>query len=219
MTGIRSARSATPSPAGRPLARVATQRKLDRLLMKAASLIAEKGFAAMSMRDLQASLGVSLAGLYHYFSSKDDLLFQLQFRTFSALYEQQQKIAAEPGTPDERFLRLLTGHLQFYSRHSAELKSCTFELESLKGKPYRVVEEIRRRYYRLMTTAIAEVAEGPGSAAVESREIRHATLFVFGMVNWIYTWYDRSRHGSPEAISREMWDLVLNGLKHRVRSR
>jgi AcrR family transcriptional regulator len=216
MTGVRSAGRRS---AGRPLARVETQRKLDRLLMKAAGLIAEKGFAAMSMRDLQASLGVSLAGLYHYFSSKDDLLFQLQHRTFSALYAQQQQIAAEPGTPEERFLRLLTGHLQFYSRHAAELKSCTFELESLKGKPYRVVEEIRRRYYRLMTTAIAEVVQGPGAVAGESRQIRHATLFVFGMVNWVYTWYDRSRHGSAEEISREMWELVLNGLKHRARSR
>jgi AcrR family transcriptional regulator len=216
MTGTRGAgRKAS----ARPLARAATQRKLDRLLMKAAGLIAEKGFAAMSMRDLQASLGVSLAGLYHYFSSKDDLLFQLQYRTFSALYEQQEKLAAEPGTPDERFRRLLTGHLQFYARHAAELKSCTFELESLRGKPYRIVEEIRRRYYRLMTSAITEVVDGPAAVAGKSRQIRHATLFVFGMLNWVYTWYDRSRHGTVEEISREMWELVLNGLKHRVRSR
>lgn len=198
--------------------RVATQKKLDRLLSKAATLIADKGFAAMSMRDLQASLGVSLAGLYHYFSSKDDLLFQLQHRTFSALYEQQERIAAEPGTPEERFLRLLTGHLQFYARHTAALKSCTFELESLRGKPYRIVAEIRRRYYHLMTSVIAEVVERPVAGRQESRTIRHETLFVFGMLNWAYTWYDRSRHGTVEEISREMWELVLNGLKHRVRT-
>jgi AcrR family transcriptional regulator len=198
-----------------PRPRASTRKKLDRLLMKAAGLIAEKGFAAMSMRDLQASLGVSLAGLYHYFSSKDDLLFQLQYRTFSALYEQQHRIAEQPGTPEERLQRLLTGHLQFYARHTAELKSCTFELESLHGEPYRIVEEIRRQYYRLMTTAIADVAGVPEVEGEESREIRHVTLFVFGMLNWVYTWYDRSRHGTVEEISREMWELVLNGLKHR----
>ena len=216
---MKGSRIYARSPSARPLVRAATQRKLDRLLMKAAGLIAEKGFAAMSMRDLQASLGVSLAGLYHYFSSKDDLLFQLQHRTFSALYEQQERIAAEPGTPEARFRRLLTGHLQFYAKHAAELKSCTFELESLKGQPYRIVEEIRRRYYRLMTAVIAEVVDGPAASARETREIRHATLFVFGMLNWVYTWYERPRHGSVEEIGREMWELVLNGLKHRVRSR
>ena len=216
---MKPGRPASRAPGARQLLRASTQRKLDRLLMKAAALIAEKGFAAMSMRDLRTSLGVSLSGLYHYFSSKDDLLFQLQHRTFAALYEQQQRIAAEPGTPEERFRRLLTGHLQFYARHAAELKSCTFELESLQGEPFRIVEEIRRRYYRLMTSAIAEVAQDGARGARESREIRHATLFVFGMLNWVYTWYDRSRHGTVEEISREMWELVLNGLKHRVHRR
>lgn len=213
---MKGSRLAARPAAARPLARASTQKKLDRLLMKAASLIAEKGFTAMSMRDLQASLGVSLAGLYHYFSSKDDLLFQLQHRTFTALYQQQQRIAAEPGSPEERFRRLLAGHLQFYAEHTAELKSCTFELESLRGEPFRIVEEIRRDYYRLMTSAIAAVAGSPAASNEESREIRHATLFVFGMLNWAYTWYDRSRHGTVEEVSREMWELVLNGLKHRV---
>ena len=215
MKGIRLAQR---PPFARPLARASTQKKLDRLLMKAASLIAEKGFTAMSMRDLQASLGVSLAGLYHYFSSKDDLLFQLQYRTFTALYQQQRQIADQPATPEERFRRLLTGHLQFYADHTAELKSCTFELESLRGEPFRIVERIRRDYYRLMTAAIAAVVGSPAAPSRESREIRHATLFVFGMLNWAYTWYDRSRHGSVEEISGEMWELVLNGLKHRVSS-
>jgi len=215
---MKGVRLAERSPSARPLARASTQKKLDRLLMKAAGLIAEKGFAAMSMRDLQASLGVSLAGLYHYFSSKDDLLFQLQHRTFSALFKQQQRIAAEPGTPEERLRRLLTGHLHFYAAHTAELKSCTFELESLRGKPYKIVEEIRREYYRLMTSVLAEVVGGPDAPREETREIRHLTLFVFGMLNWAYTWYDRSRHGTAEEISREMWEFVLNGLKHRVSS-
>lgn len=213
---MKGSRLATRPATARPLARASTQKKLDRLLMKAASLIAEKGFAAMSMRDLQASLGVSLAGLYHYFSSKDDLLFQLQHRTFIALYQQQQRIAAEPGTAEERFRRLLEGHLRFYAEHTAELKSCTFELESLRGEPFRIVEEIRRDYYRLMTVAVAAVAGSSAAPNEESREIRHVSLFVFGMLNWVYTWYDRSRHGSVEMISTEMWELVLNGLKPRV---
>ena len=68
---------------GRRLARASTQKKLDELLMRAASLIARKGFEATSMRDLAKAIDSSLAGLYHYFSSKEDLLFQLQYRTFA----------------------------------------------------------------------------------------------------------------------------------------
>ena len=203
---------------GRRLARVSTQKKLDGLLMKAASLIARKGFEATSMRDLAKAIDASLAGLYHYFSSKEDLLFQLQYRTFGSLLEQQQAVAAEPGTPEERFARLITGHLQFYSRHRNELKACTFELESLTGKPYETVEAIRRRYYRLMTSVVADVIGGPSSNGKETRKSRHATLFIFGMLNWIFMWYEPSRHGTVEQIGQEMQELVLDGLRRGKRS-
>jgi AcrR family transcriptional regulator len=209
--------AAIPAP-GRRLARASTQKKLDELLMKAASLIARKGFEATSMRDLAKAIDASLAGLYHYFSSKEDLLFQLQYRTFGSLLEQQQAVAAEPGTPEERFARLITGHLQFYSRHRNELKACTFELESLTGKPYETVEAIRRRYYRLMTSVVADVIGGPSSNGKETRKSRHATLFLFGMLNWIFMWYEPSRHGTVEQIGQEMQELVLDGLRRGKRS-
>ena len=209
--------AAIPAP-GRRLARASTQKKLDELLMKAASLIARKGFEATSMRDLAKAIDASLAGLYHYFSSKEDLLFQLQYRTFGSLLEQQQAVAAEPGTPEERFARLITGHLQFYARHRNELKACTFELESLTGKPYETVEAIRRRYYRLMTSVVADVIGGPSSNGKETRKSRHTTLFIFGMLNWIFMWYEPSRHGTVEQIGQEMRELVLDGLRRGKRS-
>ena len=205
-------KAAAPAPGPR-LARASTQKKLDELLTVAAALIARKGFEATSMRDLGKAIEVSLAGLYHYFSSKEDLLFQLQYRTFTALLEAQQEVAAAPGTPEERLARLITGHLTFYEQHTNELKACTFELESLSGEPYQTVEAIRRRYYRMMTGVVASVMDGASSTGKETRKSRHATLFIFGMLNWIFTWYEPSRHGTVEQIGREMLDLVSNGLR------
>ena len=211
MTAIKRARTAkAPGPR---LAREKTQRKLDELLMKAAALIAKKGFEATTMRDLAKAIDASLAGLYHYFSSKEDLLYQLQHRTFSALLEAQQVIAALPGTPDERFARLLTGHLEFYAQHTNELKACTFELELLSVDDYRTVEAIRRKYYRLMTSVVTDVMHARNASAKEMRQSRHATLFIFGMLNWIFMWYEPSRHGTVSQIGDEMRDLVLHGLK------
>ena len=200
------------------LVRASSQKKLERLLKKAAALIARNGFDAMTMRNLSTALGTSLAGLYHYFASKEDLLFQLQYRTFAALLEQQETIAEQPGTPDERLGRLLTGHLLFYWRHTNELKACTFEMESLGAKQYKIVEEIRRRYYRLMASVVAQVIDGPAAGTRETKQSRHASLFIFGMLNWIFMWYDPSRHGTVEQIGQEMRDMVLNGLRRTKRN-
>jgi hypothetical protein len=80
------------------------------------------------------------------------------------------------------------------------------------------VEAIRRKYYRLMTSVVADVIGGPSSNGKETRKSRHATLFIFGMLNWIFMWYDASRHGTVELIGQEMRDLVLNGLRRTKRS-
>jgi TetR/AcrR family transcriptional regulator, cholesterol catabolism regulator len=197
--------------------RPATQQKLENLLATSAALIAAKGFEATSMRDVSRGLGVSLAGLYHYFTSKEELLYQIQYRTFATLLAQQEAAAALPGTPEERLRRLVVGHLAFFESHPAELKVCTYELESLNGERYQTTEVVRRRYYRLMATVLAELM---GESAVNGGRPRahlHAALFVFGMLNWIFMWYDSARHGSVEHIGEEMLDLVLNGVRNRSR--
>lgn len=211
MTKAESLEAVVPP---RRRARAATQQKLDHLLVTVAALIAEKGFEATSMRDVSRALGVSVAGLYHYFASKEDLLFQLQYRTFASLYAVQAERASEPGTAEERFSRLLVGHLDFFARHPNELKVCTYELESLQGDAAATVEALRRRYYRLMTSVVAELMDGAIPERGESRRSRHATLFVFGMLNWIFMWYDPARHGTVEEIGEEMLDVILNGLRH-----
>lgn len=216
MTVPRNGSVAAPAP-GRRLVRASTHKKLDALLTKAAALIARKGFEATSMRDLGKAIDGSLAGLYHYFETKEDLLFQLQYRTFASLLESQEEVAAKPGTPEKRFDRLVTGHLQFYAQHTNELKACTFELESLTGKPYETVAVIRRRYYRLMADVVADVMGGSASKGRATRKSRHTALFIFGMLNWIFMWYEPSRHGTVEQIGREMRDLVLNGLRRTKR--
>lgn len=204
-----------PAPAGeirRRGPRAATLQKSDTVFATSAALIAEKGFEATSMREVSQALGVSLAGLYHYFASKEDLLFQIQYRTFAALLEQQEANAAAPGSAEERLRRLVIGHLEFFTEHPNELKVCTYELESLRGDRYEKTEAIRRRYYQLMSKAIADLRSA-GVSTRESRESRHAALFVFGMLNWIFMWYDPSRYGSVEQIGQEMLELILNGLR------
>ena len=195
--------------------RVATRQKADHLLEAAAAIIAEKGFEATAIRDVGRRLGVSLGGMYYYFASKDDLLFQIQFRTFEALLAEQEQAAGASGNAEDRLRRLLTGHLAFFAAHPNEMKICTFELESLKGDFYDRVLTIRRKYYRLMEDAIAELTGDRDRRAKGADRTRHVTLFVFGMLNWAFMWYKSGKDGPVEAVAAEMMDLLLHGARKR----
>ncbi|MGE5357915.1 MAG: TetR/AcrR family transcriptional regulator [Bacteroidales bacterium] len=194
--------------------RADTQQKLEHLLSVAAGLIAEKGYEQTAIRDVGRETGVSLPGLYYYFKSKEDLLFQIQQRTFGSLLEAQQAEfdAAVQDTPQRKLRRLIVGHLAFYARHPKEMKVCTFELESLRGEPYGEIAQVRRRYYHLVAEVVRQVLECEGRGDEGGLLVRHLTLFVFGMLNWIFMWYDPQRDGSVERLGEEMAAMALHGI-------
>lgn len=194
--------------------RAGTQQKLEHLLAVAAGLIAEKGYEQTAIRDVGRETGVSLPGMYYYFKSKEDLLLQIQQRTFASLLDAQQATfdARAGETPECTLRRLIVGHLAFYASHPKEMKVCTFELESLRGEAYREIAQVRRRYYHLLATVVGQALEHRGKRDADGALVRHLTLFVFGMLNWIFMWYDPQRDGSVERLGEEMTGMALHGI-------
>ena len=189
-----------------------TAPKLDRLLTASATLMASRGFSQTSIRDVAAETGFSLGGMYYYFKNKEDLLFLIQEKTFASLLEMQEEAVAAGGSAKERLHRLVKNHLAYFISHFNELKVCTFELESLQGERYTAIAELRHRYFDCLAAVVGELLGVDAASASSDGRIRHKTLFVFGMLNWIFMWYDPERDSSVEALGDEMVSLVLDGL-------
>lgn len=189
-----------------------TEDKLEKLLTVAAALMAKRGYDQTTIRDVGRETGFSLAGMYYYFKGKEDLLAQIQKRTFASLLEEQEQVVSDGGSPEEQFRRLVRNHLSFFTRHMNELKVCTFELESVNGEPYDEIERIRRRYFRLSADVVGGLVGKKGKKADRERRIRHITLFVFGMLNWVFMWFEEDRDSPVDTLADEMVDLVLAGV-------
>ncbi len=199
-----------PVPSGGQTSRTAP--KLDRLLTASAALMAKRGYSQTSIRDVATATGFSLGGMYYYFKNKEDLLFKIQQRTFSTLLEVQENEVAGGGEARSRLRRFIRNHLAYFTSHFAELKVCTFELESLQGERYTAIAELRRRYFDCLAAVVGELLGVDAAIASSDGRIRRKTLFVFGMLNWIFMWYDPERDSSVEALGDEMVSLVLDGL-------
>jgi TetR/AcrR family transcriptional regulator len=189
-----------------------TEAKLELLLAAAAALMARKGYEQTTIRDVARETGFSLAGMYYYFENKEDLLYKIQRRTFGSLLREQEGIAADTSDATERLRRLVQNHLSYFVRHADELKVCTFELQTLTEERYGEIEQLRRRYYLVVAQAIAEILAGDSSGTEIGASVRHYTLFVFGMLNWIFMWFDEERDGPVERLGAEMIVLILRGL-------
>lgn len=160
------------------------------------------------MRELATRSGMSLAGLYHHFASKEQLLYAMQVDAFERLFESLGAMPTDT-SPEARLQFLIRNHLEFFTAHITEMKVLSHELETLQGEPGRKIVAMRAEYYRLCRDVVAELLAAQGRTDLDSRV---TTMAIFGMINWIYRWYGSVPGMSAEELASQMSSIVLYGM-------
>jgi AcrR family transcriptional regulator len=162
------------------------------------------------MRDLSRATGMSLAGLYYYFQSKERLLFLIQKHTFTTILEKLKARLENVTDPEQRIRIFILNHLQYFVSNQQGLKVLSHEDESLKNSLGSEIAGIKREYYRICLGLMEDLRRRRGL----DFNARTAALSLFGMINWIYTWYSPRVDGNAEALAEQMGDIVLGGIVH-----
>ena len=183
-------------------------KKLDQILAVSARVFARDGYEKASIRRIASELEMSIAGLYHYVTSKKELLFLIQYRTFSSLKENLETKAAAQDSPREKLRTIIENHLEHFLSRMDQLVVCTHEMTTLEGDYYEEVLKKRHGYFLATQNILKEIEASAPGAGIDPNL---ATLFLFGMLNWIYKWYDPSRNTSLQVLIDQMEQLFLNG--------
>ncbi|MHB1169770.1 MAG: TetR/AcrR family transcriptional regulator [Longimicrobiales bacterium] len=180
--------------------------KLERLLRTAAAVFAEKGYHSASIRDISRATGTSLSGLYYYFRSKEELLFLIQDHCFATVLQNLQARLRDVAQPEDRLRVLVDNHLRFFVANMNEMKVLSHEAASLTGEYLQQVNAHKKQYVELCSSIMAALR--PDDTAAEHRA---AALSLFGMMNWIYTWYHPERDLPVEELAAMMTHVFLGG--------
>src|ERR671928_646628 len=123
--------------------------KLEHILRTSARIFAEKSYHSTSMRDISRATGVSLAGLYHYCKSKDELLFLIQDHCFGRVVERLEQRILQVTDPFEKLRIFIDNHLSFFAANMAEMKVLSHEADSLRGDLHVHVSTRKENYTKL----------------------------------------------------------------------
>ncbi len=179
------------------------QEKLRDILEQATELFARQGYHNTSMRDLSRELETSLAGLYYYFETKEELLYLISKYSFDTVrHSIESKLTRD--MPAEEKLRLFVhNHLQYFVTHLSAMKVLAHESDSLTDKYHDDVNRKKRQYVGLLESILLEVRREAGQSATSDESVKVAALSLFGMMNWTYTWYNpRKTENSIASITR-----------------
>lgn len=200
---------------GKPRSETRFDRRLAKILVHAIDVFCEKGYQGASMRDLSRASGMSLAGMYYYFESKERLLYLIQKHTFTTIVAGLRQRLKAVTDPEQRIRLFVQNHLEYFLANQKGMKVLSHEDDALKNSFGAEIASIKREYYRICIDLLESLK---GSKGLEFSS-RVAVLSLFGMMNWIYTWYNPRVDGSAEELARQMGDIFLQGIlsaSHRV---
>ena len=183
--------------------------KLEFILSTAARIFAEKSYHSTSMRDISRETNVSLAGLYHYCRSKEELLFLIQDNCFGRVLERLEKQLEEVEDPVAKLTIFIENHLSFFAANMAEMKVLSHEAESLRGALHDHVSTRKDNYTKLARKILQEVQDA--SESKQPVDLTVATYALFGMMNWIYNWYDPQGKLKVHDLAQHLTQLFLGG--------
>jgi AcrR family transcriptional regulator len=198
---------------GRPPSTVDGQTVPQRLLNVARTLFAEKGFEGTSVQDVVVAAGVTKGAMYHYFSSKDDLLYEIYGRVLRMQMERLEKFVSQEGSVEER---LHAAAADVVVTTIENLDSTTIFFRSLHQLSEEKQKEIRRERRRYHETFRAMVVEGQQSGVF--RDDVSADLcvdFFFGSVHHLPMWWKPRGRLSGQEVGRSFADLFIAGLLPR----
>ena len=165
------------------------------ILHQAALVFARDGYDRASMARLAAECGVSKALLYHYYASKEALLFDVVSNHLEALVEAVEAADDAGLSPERRLETLVAALLDAYRDADAEHQVQIGALRLLPEAEQTRLKALERRLVEIFAEAIRAL----NPSAFDSRPLlKPVTMSLFGMLNWVYMWF---REGGP--VSRE----------------
>ncbi|MQA93940.1 MAG: TetR family transcriptional regulator [Streptosporangiales bacterium] len=183
----------------------------DRIMEAAVDLFAEKGFDATSVAEIVERAAVTKGALYHYFASKDDLLFEIYHRLIGAQLSDLDRITSLGLPPDETLRALIADLIASTTGNLREAAVFGRESHKLDAAHSSAVRADRRRYHDAVRTLV-ERAQQDGTFA-RTAPAETVTLIIFGMINQMPKWYRPDGPKAPAELATELADFVLAGLR------
>jgi len=169
----------------RPDPEAEREAKRRAVLRMAARLFNENGFRATSMEDVATALQVTKPTIYHYFASKDEILFECVRVGLAQIREGTEKAAERGGTGLERVQDMIHAYALAMTEDFGICVSRTGDAE-LSPESRAKFRALKREIDDIMRTIIEDGIED-GSIRVEDPQL--ATFLVSGAINWIARWF------------------------------
>lgn len=187
------------------------EEKRAQILKSAAKVFAEAGYDRASMTQLARDCGISKANIYHYYDSKDAVLFGVLETYLRELRDRVLAVDLPVGDPQTSLHRIVAEILMAYQGADHEHQVQVSAMGALPEDQQKLLRGYQRDLVVFMSKAIKQLA--PDVFDEDAEKLRSATMSVFGMLNWYYMWNSGAGADAREAYADVVAKLTLGGVR------
>ena len=175
----------------------------------AAALFRDRGFDATSVSDVARALGLTKAGLYHYFESKEALLFEIMSFGLDRVRDEVVIPVRAIRDPEDRLRQLVVRHARITTRGQGAVAHLGDEIRALPPASRRQLEERMRVYFDLIRDTLGELKS---AGRLRRVDLTVAAFSVLGMILWLPRWFRQDGRLTQEQVANDIAAMALGGL-------
>jgi len=175
----------------------------------AAQIFHDRGYDATSVSDIARTLGITKAGLYHYFESKEALLFEITAYGLDRVRDEVIVPARALRDPEARLRQLVIRHASIATQGRGAIAQLVDEVRALPPPARKRVEERMRAYFDLVRGTLVELRSAGRLRDVDPTV---ATFSLIGTILWLPRWFRQNGRLSREQVANEIANIALGGL-------
>ncbi len=184
--------------------------KRQLILDRAAQLFADEGFDRASVSQVAQACEISKANIYHYYGSKDEILFDILNQHLASLKSRILEMDLAGQDAQSRFRLTLREILLAYQGADNEHRLQSNAIGYLPKEQQGILREYQRELVAHMSDCVEVIA--PDVFLEDPEKLRAATMSVFGMLNWFYMWNRNADKREREAYADTVYKLCIGGI-------
>ncbi|MEO6168913.1 MAG: TetR/AcrR family transcriptional regulator [Chitinophagales bacterium] len=187
-----------------------TIKRKDQITQIAQNKFREKGYRAVSMRELADHVGIEAASFYNHFDSKESILKEICFRMADEFFKGIELVINEEKLSDKILEKAIKSHIKVITANT-DASAVFFHDWRYLSEPFlSEFKELRRNYENIFRKIIKE---GMSNGTFDKLDETFTVLTIFSSLNWVYEWYDPSGKFTPDQIAENLSKLILDGMR------
>lgn len=186
----------------------------ERIELKATELFREKGYAATSMRDLAAKLGMEAGSIYSHVRSKEEILQKICFRMANEFSEKLTEVENSNLSPIGKLKRIIIEHTKVITKDISASAVFWNEWKHL-SKPFIDDFQLMKNTYEEKFIDIID--QSVKSKDFKKTDNKFTAMLILSALNGIHQWYKPEGPMNPEEVGEQLAELLIGGIKKKLK--